>query len=57
MILLQEGQKWCEPSRSIQINDLVLVIDYKLPRNQCPLGHVVETFPVIIKTLYDRQYS
>ena len=42
--LLQERQKWCKSRRSHSAGDLVLVIDIKLPRNQWPLGPIVDVF-------------
>ena len=43
--LLQFRQKWCAPKRSLHCNDLVLVVDQQLPRNQWPLGRIVKVFP------------
>ena len=43
--MLQERQKWLDPQRSLQLDDLVLVCDESLPRGQWPLGRVIETFP------------
>jgi len=42
---LQVRQKWNEKSKNIQKDDIVLVKDENLPRNQWPLGRVVKTFP------------
>ena len=41
---LQVRQKWNDKSKNIQKDDIVLVKDENLPRNQWPLGRVVETF-------------
>jgi hypothetical protein len=40
--LLQSRQKWNSTQRPIQEGDLVLVTDQNLPRNDWPLGRVVE---------------
>ena len=40
--LLQLRVKWQSPKPSLSCNDLVLVADYQLPRNQWPLGRVSE---------------
>ena len=42
---LQERQKWNHKKDNIQVGDIVLVKDENLPRNQWPLGRVVNTFP------------
>ncbi|KAJ8018203.1 hypothetical protein HOLleu_43941 [Holothuria leucospilota] len=41
--LMQKRQKWFFPKRSMQIGDIVLVIDETLPRNSWLLGRVLET--------------
>ena len=43
LILLHQRQKWNEVKRSLKVNDLVFVMDSQLPRNQWPLGRIVET--------------
>ena len=40
LVLLQERSKWTRISPNIKINDLVLVSDVNLPRNNWPLGRV-----------------
>ena len=42
---LQVRQKWNGKAPNFQVNDIVLVKDENLPRNQWPLGRVVKTFP------------
>ena len=42
---LQVRQKWVQPYRNVSINDIVLIKDYSLPRNQWSLGKVVEVVP------------
>ena len=41
LVLLNERQKWCRAKPSLKPNDLVLVIDVTLPRNQWPLGRIL----------------
>ncbi|XP_077982843.1 uncharacterized protein LOC144437710 [Glandiceps talaboti] len=41
---LQERQKWVNPERNIEKNDIVLVADNS-PRNQWQMGRVVDVFP------------
>ena len=43
MVNLCERQKWVNPKKQIDVNDMVLVTDLNLPRNQWPLGRVVKT--------------
>ena len=38
---LQERQKWTLPQRSLQVGDLVLVVDQHLPRNMWSKGRVM----------------
>ena len=45
LILLNQRQKWHHQKPSLQLNDIVLVTDLSLPRNQWPLGRVIEIFP------------
>ena len=42
---LQERQKWNIESRNFKVNDIVLVKDENMPRNQWPLARVTKTFP------------
>ena len=42
---LQARQKWVSPSRKIREDDVVLVKDENLPRNQWQLARVVRTYP------------
>ena len=42
---LQVRQKWNTKTPNFQVNDIVLIKDENLPRNQWPLGRVVKTFP------------
>ena len=41
---IQARQKWKEVKRNVQVNDVVLLKEQDLRRNQWPLGRVVETF-------------
>ncbi|KXJ07929.1 hypothetical protein AC249_AIPGENE13494 [Exaiptasia diaphana] len=38
---LQRRQKWLRPSRNFSANDIMLVVDDRLPRSSCPLGRVM----------------
>ena len=42
---LQSRQKWLHKKRNFEPNDIVLVKDENLPRNQWPLARVTKTFP------------
>jgi hypothetical protein len=42
---LQTRQKWVEAKRNFCINDVVLIKDGDLPRNQWPLARIINTFP------------
>ena len=42
LVLLNERQKWNQVHPNFEVNDLVLVIDVLLPRNNWPLGRIVE---------------
>jgi hypothetical protein len=42
---LLRREKWCQPSRPIQIDDIVLEVNEALPRNQWPLGIVTKLYP------------
>ena len=37
---LQERQKWAYPSRNFAVNDIVLVVDDRVPRSSWPLGRI-----------------
>ncbi|KAK3748896.1 hypothetical protein QZH41_002885 [Actinostola sp. cb2023] len=39
---LQERQKWTRPSRNFAIDDVVLIVDDRLPRCSWPLGRVTD---------------
>ncbi len=41
MALLIERQKWYSKEDNFEVNDLVLVVDLNLPRNQWPLGRII----------------
>ena len=41
----QQRQKWNTVHSNLQVDDIVLVMDKDLPRNQWQMGKVVETFP------------
>ncbi|XP_028416927.1 uncharacterized protein LOC114541139 [Dendronephthya gigantea] len=43
--LLQERQKWLTEKRNLQPQDLVLLLDERLSREQWPLGIVEEVYP------------
>ena len=43
--LLQLRQKWTVPVRNVQVGDVVLIVDYSVPRNSWSLARVTETFP------------
>ena len=42
---LQLRQKWHEAVRNLEVGDLVILCDDKLPRNSWSLGRVMETYP------------
>ena len=42
--LLQERQKWSTRRRNLQVDDVVLTLDERLPRGSWPLGRVLEVF-------------
>jgi hypothetical protein len=42
---LQQRQKWLLPQRNLQIGDIVLIADERLPRNFWIMGKVTEVFP------------
>ena len=41
MSILQQRNKWSSPKRNFQVNDVVLVKEENTPRNQWPMGRVV----------------
>jgi hypothetical protein len=45
LVTLQYRSKWQNPDERLKENDLVLVTDVSLPRNQWPLGRVQELIP------------
>ena len=42
---LQERQKWFNVCKSLQIGDIVLVMDDKLQRSSWPMGESIQVFP------------
>ncbi len=38
---LQQRQKWSNPARNFAINDIVLIVDDKVPRLSWPLGRII----------------
>ena len=38
-------KKWLQPTANVKIGDLVLVVDYAVPRSCWPLGRIVNVFP------------
>jgi hypothetical protein len=42
---LQLRKKWIKPQRNLCVGDVVLIVDEITPRNEWPLGRVVETLP------------
>lgn len=45
LVLLQKRQIWSSEEKSCEVNDLVLLVDQLLPRNQWSLGRIVNTYP------------
>ena len=43
--LLRERTKWTKPSENVRVGDLVIMIDFLLPRNEWVLARVLEVFP------------
>ena len=43
--LLSPRPKWTEVVKDLKKDDVVLVLDPKLPRGQWPLGRITETYP------------
>ncbi|XP_059825060.1 uncharacterized protein LOC132393666 [Hypanus sabinus] len=44
--LLQQRQKWTEPRRNLQVEDLVLLRDKQATRNSWPMARITATFPI-----------
>ena len=44
LLTLRQRTKWHEPRRNVQENDLVLVIDNQRPRNNWPVGRIMEMY-------------
>ncbi|XP_055909030.1 uncharacterized protein LOC129943530 [Eupeodes corollae] len=42
---LQSRPKWCQQHENLQVNDLVIIKDDRLPPNQWLLGRIIETHP------------
>ncbi|XP_059839638.1 uncharacterized protein LOC132401639 [Hypanus sabinus] len=42
---LQQRQKWTEPRRNLQVEDLVLLRDKQIARNSWPMARITATFP------------
>ena len=42
--LLQQRQRWVKPQKNLAVDDVVLVLDPKLPRGMWPLGRVLEVY-------------
>ena len=49
LVTLQQRNKWTSPKRNFQINDVVLIKEENSPRNQWPMGRVVN----VIKSDHD----
>jgi len=43
--LLRQRTRWQTPTENVRVGDLVVVVDYLLPRNQWLLARVLETLP------------
>ncbi|XP_064646181.1 uncharacterized protein LOC135499366 [Lineus longissimus] len=43
--LLQQRPKWLTPQRSLEIDDIVLVVDQTNPKGRWPLGRVMQVYP------------
>ena len=43
--LLSRRPKWTEVVKDLKEDDVVLVLDSKLPRGRWPLGRIIETYP------------
>ena len=45
MLNLQQRQKWTSVHPNLGVDDVVLVADLDCPRNQWPMGRIVEVYP------------
>ena len=45
LLNLQQRQKWTAVRPNLRVDDIVLVADLDCPRNQWPLGRIVEIYP------------
>ena len=45
LLSLQTRQKWTRPRKNLQVNDIVIVNDDDIPRNQWRMGRVIEAEP------------
>ena len=45
LLSLQERQKWIRPRKNLQVNDIVIVKEDDIPRNQWRVCRVVEVLP------------
>ena len=45
LLSLQTRQKWTQPRKNLQVNDIVIVKDDDIPRNQWNVGRVIEAIP------------
>ena len=43
--MLQERQKWLQPKRNVELNDLVLLVDHSSSRNMWPMGRIIAVHP------------
>ena len=42
--MLQNRRKWAVEQRNLKVGDVVLLVDRQTPRDQWPLGVIIETF-------------
>ena len=42
---LQRRQRWLQPSRNLEVGDVVLIVDETSPRNSWLMGRVTKTWP------------
>ena len=45
LLSLQERQKWTKPRKNLQVNDVVIIKEDDVPRNQWRVCRVVEALP------------
>ena len=45
LLSLQERRKWTSPSRDLQVDDVVIMKDERLPRNAWPLAGASAVYP------------